>query len=239
LFFNVLEKENKKLAKKIRHLKEEIPITISPFLKGIKFSKGHIYLFPRKNEYATFRITYLKEEILEPILKGFISLSAKKEPMELGKGKVLIEKVDIQKSIHANFTSFKEILSNAKEENIITLEFCSPTIFEIKGKNKLFPLPELVFSSLLKKWNTFSEIKISQEIEKEFEKINVINFRLTTEFVNFEDDKIPGFIGKVNYELPESINRKARKNLNALADFSFYSGIGSNTIMGMGQIRRV
>jgi len=238
LFLNVIDREDKKLAEEIRNLKEEIPITLSPFLKGVKFSKGQTHLFPKEKEYVTFRITYLKEEVLEPILKGFASLSEEKRPVDLGNGRVLIEKVDIQKAIHANFTSFKEILLNAKEENTIILEFCSPTFFEIKGENKLFPLPELVFSSLLKKWNAFSETKIPKEIEKEFEKIRVTRFRLKTELVNFSKYKIIGFVGKVVYELPETIDKEIKNTINALADFAFYSGVGYKTTMGMGQVRR-
>jgi len=238
LFLNVIEREDENLAEEIRNLKDEIPITLSPFLKGVKFSKGYTYLFPKDREYATFRITYLKEEVLELILKGFGFLSEEKKAVELGNGKVLIEKVDIQKAAHANFISFKEILSNAKEENTIILEFCSPTFFEIKGKNKLFPLPELVFPSLLKKWNKFSEVKIPWEIEKEFEKIEIEQYRLTTEPINFSGNKIIGFIGKVNYKLSKLIEEEAKKFLNALADFSFYSGVGSKNIIGMGQTRR-
>jgi CRISPR-associated endoribonuclease Cas6 len=237
LFLNILNKENKNLAKEIHDLKSEKPITVSPFLKGAKFSNGYSFISPE--EHVTFRITYLKEELLEPIIKGFISLSAKREPMELGNGKILIEKVDMQKSPQANFTSFEEILSKAKDDKTIALEFSSPTSFRSRGEQKLFPLPELVFSSLLKKWNAFSEIKIPQEIEKEFKKIRVTRFRLKTELVNFSKYKIIGFIGKVIYELPETINKENKKIINALSDFAFYSGIGYKTTMGLGQTRRV
>jgi CRISPR-associated endoribonuclease Cas6 len=237
LFLNVLNEENKNLAKEIHDLKSEKPVTISPFLKGVKFSNG--YSLISSEEIVTFRITYLKEELLEPIIKGFISLSAKKEPVKLGNGRIFIEKIDMQKSSQANFTSFEEVFSKAKDEEIIALEFYSPTSFRSRGEQKLFPLPELVFSSLLKKWNAFSEIKIPQEIEKEFKKIRVTRFRLKTELVNFSKYKIVGFIGKVVYELPETIDKENKKIINALSDIAFYSGVGYKTTMGMGQTRRL
>lgn len=236
LLLNILNRENKNLAKEIHDSKSEKPITVSPFLKGAKFSSGYSFISPKRP--FTFRMTYLKEKLLEPIIKGFISLSAKNEPLKLGNGKILIEKVDIQKSSQADFTSFEEILSRVKDDKTIALEFCSPTSFRSRGEQKLFPLPELVFSSLLKKWNTFSEIKIPQEIEKEFEKIRVTRFRLKTELVNFSEYKIIGFIGKVVYELPETIDKETKKTINALSDFAFYSGVGYKTTIGMGQARR-
>ncbi|MFQ6083041.1 MAG: CRISPR-associated endoribonuclease Cas6 [Candidatus Aminicenantia bacterium] len=240
LFLNILNRENKNLAKEIHDLKSEKPVTVSPFLKGTKFSNGYSVLSP--NESVSFRITYLKEELLEPIIKGFISLSARNEPIKLSNGKILIEKVDMQKATHAGFTSFQEILSKAKNEETIVLEFCSPTSFRSQGEQKLFPLPELVFSSLLKKWDAFSGKKLLSEIaeiEKEFGKIRVTRFRLKTELLNFSKYKIIGFIGKVVYELPETIDKEIKKIINALADFAFYSGVGYKTTMGMGQARRV
>ncbi|MCP2519121.1 CRISPR system precrRNA processing endoribonuclease RAMP protein Cas6 [Candidatus Aminicenantes bacterium AC-335-B20] len=236
LFINIVKKENEEIAEQFQNFNEDLPVTLSPFLKGIKYSKGKTYAY--LGEYPIFRITYLKEEILEIILKSFNSCYGKKELLNFANGKVQIAKVDIQKSFYANFITFKNILSNAEEKENIVLEFSSPTIFEISEKRRLFPDPEIVFCSLLEKWNKFSSIKLSEQIKNEFGKIEVIQYRLTTEFVNFSNKKIPGFLGKVNYRLLKSMDKKIVKYLNALADFSFYSGVGSKTIIGMGQARR-
>jgi CRISPR-associated endoribonuclease Cas6 len=47
-----------------------------------------------------------------------------------------------------------------------------------------------------------------------------------------------GFVGQVTYGLMAE-NEAARCQLNALADFAFYAGVGIKTTMGMGQTRRV
>ena len=236
-FLNVLNRENKNLAKEIHDSKKEKPLTISPFLKGAKSSNEYSILSPNKS--VSFRITYLKEELLELIIKGFISISAKNESVKLSNGKVIIEKVEMQKGMEANFSSFQELLSQAQNDKTITLKFSSPTSFRSGGEQSLFPRPELVFSSLLKKWNGFSEIKLTPEIVKEFEKIRVNRYTLKTELVNFSKNKIIGFMGKITYELPETFNKKFRKIINTLADFSLYSGVGYKTTMGMGQTRRM
>ena len=91
------------------------------------------------------------------------------------------------------------------------------------------------------KYYTATKLAIDELLkkhEKEFEKIRVTRFRLKTELVNFSKYKIIGFVGKVVYELPETIDKEIKNTINALADFAFYSGVGYKTTMGMGQVRR-
>lgn len=236
LVLAVLQKSNKNLTKEIQDSQGEIPFTVSPFLKGAKSSRGYSLLYSDRT--TSFRITYLKEKIFESLIKGLLFFLNKKEALKFSGGEILLERVDWQQGKKASFTSFEEISSQAQVDRRIILEFCSPTTFENK-EEQLFPLPEQVFSSLLKKWNAFSEVKITSRVQGEFKKIRVIQHRLKTEIVPFSEDKIIGFIGKATYELPEIIDEKTRESVNALADLAFYSGIGDKTDMGMGQARRL
>jgi len=236
LIFDVLYKNDKNLAKKIQESQDEMPFTISPFLKGAKFSRSYSLLFPDRT--TSFRITYLKEKIFESLIKGLLFFLNKKEALKFSEGEILIERVDWQQGKKASFTSFEEIFSRAQDGRKVILEFCSPTTFE-NEEERLFPLPELVFSSLLKKWNAFSDVKIPSQVQEEFNRIRVIQHRLKTEAVHFSENRIIGFMGKASYELPESIDKKTRQAVNALADFAFYSGLGDKTHKGMGQARRL
>lgn len=220
----------------IHDSKKEIPVTISPLLKGEKSSRGYSLLFPDRT--ASFRITYLEEKLFEPLIQGFLFLLDKREALKFYEGEILIERVDWQQGKKANFTSFEEICSRAQDNRKVILEFCSPTTFE-NEEEQLFPLSELVFSSLLKKWNAFSDVKIPFPFQGEFKKIRVTQHRLKTEIVPFSENKIIGFMGKASYELPEAIDKKNRRAINALSDFAFYSGIGDKTYKGMGQARRL
>jgi len=235
LILDILSVNNRNLSKEIQDSKKEKPLTISPFLKGTKSSQGYSLLFP--NTIASFRITYLKEEILEPIIREFLSIREKS--LKFSKGEIFVERVDWQQGKKAGFTSFEEIYSRAQDERKVIMEFCSPTSLQSKDKKNLFPLPEHVFGSLQKKWNAFSGIKIPFKIQEEFEKINLTQFRLKTESVNLSKHKIMGFMGKVAYELPENMNKDRKSAINALADFAFYSGVGGKTYMGLGQARRL
>lgn len=235
LIQGIISKNNKILSNEIQDSKKEKPLTVSPFLKGIRSSQGYSILFP--NKAAPFRITYLQEEILEPIIKEF--LSAREKSFKFSDGDILVERVDWQQGKEAAYTSFEEIYSRTQDERQIILEFCSPTSLQNEDGQNLFPLPEQVFASLQKKWNAFSEIEIPAEVQEEFEKIKVIQFRLKTELVNLSKLRIMGFRGKVAYEIPEKMSREHRRAINALADFTFYSGVGRKTYLGLGQARRV
>lgn len=237
LLLRVLKEHDEELMKEIHESTKEIPLTISPLIKGTKSSRGYSYLSP--NQSTNFRITYLKEEFLEPILKGFLSFSGHRKHLPLSKGKVLVDKVDWQKGSNAKVTSFEDIASRSGNERSISLEFCSPTTFLEIGEESLFPLPELVFSSLLRKWSAFSGKKLPQKMKAGMKNIRVVQFRLITEHLRLSQGKLTGFMGKVMYELEDSLSIGVKKALNTLAEFSFYSGVGSHTIMGMGQTRRV
>ena len=47
-----------------------------------------------------------------------------------------------------------------------------------------------------------------------------------------------GFTGAVTFKILDETNQDMIRHLNRLADLSFYTGIGSKTPMGMGQILR-
>ena len=237
VLLDVLSRENSSLAAELCQLDEESPLTVSPFLKEVKLSKNFCRLSPLRT--SSFRITYLQEKFLEPIMKEFLSLSSKKEPIGINGGEFLVEKVDMQKSIEAGFTSYEKILSGANKEEVVILEFCTPTLLYQKKSQVLFPLPELVFSSLLRRWNLFSGVKIDPEVEADFNKIDIFRFRLKTEEVIFSQDKTVGFVGKVSFKLLETIEKDSRQVINALANFARYSCLGRRIAMGMGQVRRV
>jgi CRISPR-associated endoribonuclease Cas6 len=59
-----------------------------------------------------------------------------------------------------------------------------------------------------------------------------------THMLAFRRAKQVGFTGRVTYGLMAA-DEAARCQLNALAKFAFYAGVGIKTTMGMGQCRRV
>lgn len=234
-FYNVLKTHQPALAARLHRSTAETPFTLSPFLESVEIKEG--YCFLKKDKPATFRLTFLDEEILTATVAALFNTIAQGTNLEFCGKPVSISQVNLQRGKMVSFTSFDKILAEAKAEPIVTLEFFSPTCFKAGKTQMLFPEPRLVFSSLLKKWNAFSTSKIPPESIPELASIKVASYDLHTSLVRFSNYKIIGSMGRITYELPRGTPQV--KALNALADFAFYAGTGAKTTMGMGQTRRL
>lgn len=168
----------------------------------------------------------------------------------------------------AGRSSYQELTKTWSEENIklpkkLSFRFFSPTAFRDGKQNLLFPLPHLVFYSLAEKWLKYAPEPFAQEIQtfqdgmkvwqeksnlagdktKVWELldkiVNVSSYNLRTRMLNFREYKRIGFTGTLEFEALPSVPDKWLRILNLLADFSFYAGVGLQTTMGMGQVRRL
>ena len=236
LLIEILNPDHPALVRVIQSGKDETPLTLSPFLKGAKFSDKYSYLSPDK--MATFRITCLNKDVLEPVMGHFFHLSGTNAAIRLAGKRIVIDKVDMQKSSPAHFISYEQLLEEAPPQSSIIFEYCSPTSFGGLTGDQSFPIPRLVLTSLLKKWNVFSPRKISSDLMNEFERVRIERFNLKTDSVRYGRESTLGFIGTAAYALPPSTDKDKRVSINALANFALFSGVGIKTEKGMGQVRR-
>ena len=58
----------------------------------------------------------------------------------------------------------RHLLASEQLPRTVELEFASPTAFHSKGATMPVPLPELVFGSLVDRWNAFSPITLSPSV---------------------------------------------------------------------------
>ena len=91
-----------------------------------------------------------------------------------------------------------------------------------------------MFNSLLRRWNQHSGFTFSEELT---ECIFPSFFDIRTEIVADSRSKFIGCVGAINFRILGNVEPVMIKQINALADFALYSGIGRKTPMGM--IRRV
>ena len=141
----------------------------------------------------------------------------------------------------AGFDRFDDIWGRASPNKIVSLLFSSPITFRSGGKrNVTFPQPELVFGSYLSKWNAYSSTVFDDKL-REYLQQHVIpaRYKLETRILNFGSYQEVGFEGKCSFIMTESIPEEILRQINALANFSFYAGTGAKTTMGMGQTRRI
>jgi CRISPR-associated endoribonuclease Cas6 len=119
----------------------------------------------------------------------------------------------------------------------VTLHFLSPTAFTGSVGNTLFPLPDLVFRSILRKWNAYAAVPIGDTIAEDLlARLQVESHHLATRPpVRLAGGSEKGFVGWCEYSVGHSASADVRTAMHVLARAAFYTGVGARTTMGMGQ----
>lgn len=189
------------------------------------------------------RVTLLDDELFAPLLSVLLTGAS---GWRLGQGEYRIGQVLATPEGHwrAGFTSWSEI-ADASPRSTLALEFLTPTVFATSGqsgKRMYTPVPEtrLVLGGLLRSYQTFSphpyteaEAEVLSEIFADACSVTRLNIHTETHLAG----KRPytGFVGKVAWGL-YSENSDVRQALGRMAALVFYSGIGTKTPYGMGQV---
>ncbi|MGB3265741.1 MAG: CRISPR-associated endoribonuclease Cas6 [Microcoleus sp.] len=136
-----------------------------------------------------------------------------------------------------NFCSYAELFDRASDTNRqIAFSFCTPTNFRQGVYDSAMPTRESIFGSLANRWNKYS----NRAIEPTFiEAIFPSFFDIRTEVCTDSRSKFIGCVGEVSYRSMGDVDPVAIKQINCLADFALYSGVGRKTPMGMGMTRRL
>ncbi|MEZ4864395.1 MAG: CRISPR system precrRNA processing endoribonuclease RAMP protein Cas6 [Caldilineaceae bacterium] len=133
-----------------------------------------------------------------------------------------------------------QLLQKGRPERKVSLLFQSPTSFQSKGMHIPVPLPNLVFGSLVDRWNTFSPVTLSPEVRQFGEEMVALsNYRLESQVITQKKGTpLIGGVGRATYTALGG-DRYWLATMQMLADFAMYSGVGVKTTIGMGQVRRV
>lgn len=186
-----------------------------------------ITIYPGLSGQKELKITLLQKKFLSPLLWG-ISQDLGKEiklaqvPCQLGKS--------IKWFRSSNFQSLLDLPAASS----LQLNFVSPTSFKQQEVIQSFPLLELVFDSLLRKWNSF--VPVGGELPPCEWKGWVSYYDLKTQVIQLKNRTEIGCIGSVKYQFKEPIQAKIA---TTLAHFAEFSGVGRKTAMGMGQVKSV
>lgn len=208
LCFKWLASADASLAEALHH-QENLPFTLS--------------LKPSSSKCLRLRISILRRDLLAPLLWGLGE--------DLGREIELVKiPCRVARSVEVlHATSFQNLLRLPAQETI-DLQLLSPTSFKQGKEIQPFPLPELVFNSLLRRWNAFAPN------ECRFPAIEwrglVSAYELKTYAFKLEGGAEIGGQGMVRYRFPDPEQAKVA---TALAHFARFSGIGRKTTMGMGQ----
>ncbi|HYW22074.1 MAG TPA: CRISPR-associated endoribonuclease Cas6 [Nodularia sp. (in: cyanobacteria)] len=179
----------------------------------------------------TFRICLLNGDLIDPLLQGIEQWGRK--PLSLEKCPFVIRSIYTLPGTHplAEFSNYALLAKKAQVFDDITLKFFSPTSFKQNQVIQPFPLPELVFGSLLRRWNIFAppELHFSQIEWNAF----ISAFELKTSALKMENKTEIGAEGWVRYRF---LDPEQSRIATILAHFAEFAGVGRKTAMGMGQV---
>jgi len=233
------------LAKALHDAGTRQPYAISPLIGGKRDKRG-VRVWSGRGYWMRF--TILSPALYSVFSRYFAESTSFDLNLMLGNAKFIIEEVTTSRTGNwSGYTTFAEILSSASSKPVISMQFVSLTAFSIGEVDSsgprfaIFPEPTLVFDSLLRRWNQFADQPLGdpQKWQKWVSNhIVVRRYRTKSALWQFEHHPQIGFVGDCTYEIKGNYPSETRE-LNALADFAFYSGVGYKTTMGMGQCRRM
>lgn len=180
--------------------------------------------------------------------------------LRLGSASFSVSAVHRRRDAHpltgcATMNELWQSASRARPGGRVRLRFLSPTAFkhDLTGsdgarerRNTLFPIPRLVFDSLARAWNsalqwsdpeTAAAFAIPDAHKQELlrlvrEEEYTLQSQPPIAFNRFSEK---GFVGECVYSAGRHAPPEVTHALHLLARFSFYSGVGIRTQMGMGQ----
>jgi len=142
------------------------------------------------------------------------------------------------------FSHWQRVKQVPGQHHTIHLTFRSPTAFSLRGPEQrhrnmhILPDPALVFGELAGYWDRLTGNQWQDRI-REFAAFHVVvaRHKIETHMFQYTNGKQVGFTGDVSFQIlepdPEYIS-----GLNLLADLAFYTGLGTKTTQGMGQVMR-
>jgi len=190
----------------------------------------------RLGDRFLIRISLLNSNLIQPLLQGIEMYQT--PSIYLENFPFIIRGIYTVPNSHnlVNISNYVSLASVANFNSEIVLNFISPTSLQHHRNIQPFPLPDLVFNTLLHRWNYFAPPELH------FSSIQwqsvALAFDLKTQFLkinsSIETRREIGCVGWVKYFFPDL---QQARIANILAKFALFSGIGRKTTMGMGEVR--
>lgn len=213
------------------HTLQTMPFSLSE-LKGLRRKIRDHKTKTQSGDEFYFRIGVLDGDLLPPLLDGLTMWGTK--PISLVNCPFVIRQICAMPGSHPQVGSsdYHLLAKTPKSSDDITLQFLTPTSFKQQQSVQPFPLPELVFGSLGRRWDAFApeELRFGAMAWQGL----VSAFDLETHALKMEGGAEIGSVGWVRYRFPDPEQARVA---TILAHFATFAGVGRKTAMGMGQAR--
>ncbi len=243
LFLTLVSAVNQELGDTLHEAKTAKSFSLSPLqIQSARLNLTLQYQHSKVIPAGTpcwWRISLLDDRLFGQLTKLWLNLNPQTS-WHLGSADLTISSIQGTPQATqpwANALSYPELFDRASDHNrTLRLGFATPTSFRQGKYDSALPTRECVFNSLLSRWNKYSGIELP---DLSLESIFPSAFDIRTEVSNDYIGKFIGTIGDVRYQIMGDVTPLQIKQLNALADFALYAGVGRKTPMGMGMTRRL
>jgi CRISPR-associated endoribonuclease Cas6 len=185
-----------------------------------------------------WRITLLDDSLFSKLAYLWLSLDPH-QPWHIGQvGLQMVSVISTPQSDRdwASFSTYQQLHEKASTtERKIHLSFYTPTTFRVSKYDSALPTTETIFNSLLKRWNLYSNLPFPKET---IEHIYPCAFNIHSEIAIDSRSKLIGCVGDITFQILGDVAPETIQQINTLADFALYAGVGRKTPMGMGIVRR-
>lgn len=179
-----------------------------------------------------WRIAVLTEDafdhIMVPVMK-LSSLHLEQRNCDISLSNFHILKTGTFKELEEQFWG------NSEKIHHIEMNFLTSTSFKTHGTYAIFPEPALLFNTLIRKWNAYSDGSVLGEAhmgEHLAECMEITDYRLHTHPYSLEGRRIRAFRGSIRLGLFK--NDVTPRMASMLSSFAEFAGTGMKTAMGMG-----
>lgn len=240
-FLNWLQQRQPELAARLHADNYARPYTLSP-LQGEMVRRGRLLVL-RKRAAAWFRLTGLEAQFNACVRETAEALGHGPAPDDpaLQPGPALLTPAAHALARAASFEQLAdEVIADTRAGRLtydVVLDFQSPTCFMENKMSVPLPMPRYVFANLVNKWRRACEHDLPvADVEHFVDNLQVAWANIRTRPVDLGKYRRTGFVGPVRFALHPAMPEIYRQTLHLLAKFAFFSGVGSHTTMGMGQV---
>lgn len=251
-FLDILRQVDPDLSQTLHNMNGRKPFTLSPL---------HGYGYGRKGQRRItagqegwLRITLLDPTLFHTFIQYFLQ-PANRPTIQLEKQQFHVTEILSSPGSHplAGYDSLQNLQNKWEQPtnqpanlHTIQLNFRTPTAFSRRNPEiahryiHVLPDPHIVFGELAGYWDNLTGSR-TQEVVRQYAADHVVVARHTikTHMYQYSKAKQIGFTGRVTFQILDQGNTDLICHLNRLADLAFYTGVGSRTGMGMGQVSRI
>lgn len=226
------------LSKQVHDLDTMKPFTTSDLLGPGHSAEGRQVMPDRT--YG-LRWTSLSAE-LDAIVRGWAATPPAEIVLDGARFRVEAATIDPAVDGWAGTADWSDLLAleqvgRAQPPSRFAVQFVAPTTFRSNGRNIPLPLPELVFGSLVERWNSVAPITLPPEVRRFASECLVLGrYQLQSERVFAFERGETAFTGRCTY-IPTNHDRYYLHCCAALLRLAFFSGVGAKTSMGFGTVR--